>query len=61
MADAQKNIHRIDGELHQVTPVQDENGNIVARTSSRCSWNCPSRTFGTLPASMSATVTDAIT
>ena len=30
MADAQSNVHRIDGELHQVTPVQDENGNVVA-------------------------------
>jgi len=29
MADAQGNIQRIDGELHQVTPVQDVKGNVV--------------------------------
>lgn len=29
MADAQGNIQRIGGELHQVTPIQDAEGNVV--------------------------------
>ena len=30
MADSQGKVQRINGELHQVTPVLDENGNVVA-------------------------------
>jgi uncharacterized membrane protein len=30
MDDAQGNIQRIDGELHQVTPVRDESGTVVS-------------------------------